>query len=349
MKTSKYFFVGFILFLFCFVIYLFNGFLLTIAIGILLAVSTANINRFFLKLTNDKNLLSATSTTLVLALFFLVPFMYAVIELAKYASNFDMKNTSIVLNYIQNFNFHLPEKFASFEPKIKEFIASININSLVKQGATYLSTIGKSSAKFIVDMGLIIAFYFFANLYGKSLMNFLKETLPVEASHIDSISHEVANTMSVVLYSTIATAVLQGFLFGVFLSFYGYDGFLMGILYAFASLVPIVGGALIFVPISIYELANGNTLNAIIIFLYSIIMIATIADNFIKPLIIRFINSKLVSSPANINELLIFFAMLAGLSTFGFWGIILGPAIVTLFIASLNSYRIMTKEFDNLK
>ena len=123
----------------------------------------------------------------------------------------------------------------------------------------------------------------------------------------------------------------------------------MGILYAFASLVPIVGGALIFVPISIYELANGNTLNAIIIFLYSIIMIATIADNFIKPLIIRFINSKLVSSPANINELLIFFAMLAGLSTFGFWGIILGPAIVTLFIASLNSYRIMTKEFDNLK
>ena len=102
MKTSKYFFVGFILFLFCFVIYLFNGFLLTIAIGILLAVSTANINRFFLKLTNDKNLLSATSTTLVLALFFLVPFMYAVIELAKYASSFDMKNTSIVLNYIQH-------------------------------------------------------------------------------------------------------------------------------------------------------------------------------------------------------------------------------------------------------
>ena len=110
-------------------------------------------------------------------------------------------------------------------------------------------------------------------------------------------------------------------------------------------MIPIVGGLIVYIPMCIYELATGDVKAAIFIFLYTAIVIGTIADNFVKPFIIKFINSKLVSSPANINELIIFFAMIAGLSTFGFWGIILGPAIVTLFIALLNAYRTLIQEF----
>lgn len=345
MKTSKYFFTAFILFVFCWVVYLFNSFLLTMSIGILLAVSTANINIKFLEFTKGRSILSATFTTITLLFLFLAPLIYAVIELVKYAATFNMENVNLVINYIQNFNFNLPSSFESFEPKIKNFIASLDFNAIIKKAASYASHIGKSSAKFIVDIGLIIVFYFFANMYGKSLMKFVKDTLPIESSHINSITSEVRNTMSVVLYSTIATAVLQGFLYGSMISFFKYDGLLMGILYAFASMIPIVGGTLVYIPMSIYEIASGNLKGGIFIFVYSVIMISTIADNFVKPLVIRFINSRLVNSPANINELIIFFAMLAGLSTFGFWGIILGPAIVTLFIALLNAYRTLTQEF----
>jgi acid membrane antigen A len=63
--------------------------------------------------------------------------------------------------------------------------------------------------------------------------------------------------------------------------------------------------------------------------------------------VIKFINSRLVENPANINEMLIFFSMLSGISTFGFWGVILGPAILTLFIAVLNLYDYLKKiEFE---
>ncbi|MSN97024.1 AI-2E family transporter [Campylobacter sp. FMV-PI01] len=338
MKTSKYFFISFILFVFGWLIYLFSPFLLTISIGILLAVSTANINIKFLKLTNNKETISAILTTLTVFLLFLIPFIYAVIQLAKYISNFDISYITQILDYIKNYDFKLPSAIEFLEPKIKDFITSIDINDTIKQCMSYASSVGKSSANFIVDLGLILVFYFFSNLYGKPLINFAKSSLPIENSLFNYIFGEVGNTMSVVLYSTILNAVLQGFLFGSMIIFFDYNGFLLGILYAFASMIPIVGGALVYVPISIYEIANHNINNSIVIFLYSIIIISTIADNFIKPFIIKFINSKLVDKPANINELIIFFSMLAGLSTFGFWGIILGPAIVTLFVATIHSY-----------
>ena len=91
-------------------------------------------------------------------------------------------------------------------------------------------------------------------------------------------------------------------------------------------------------PLCIYELSVSGWINAIIIAVYTIVVISTLADNFIKPLIIKFISHKLIGDETRINELLIFFSMMAGLSSFGFWGIVLGPAILTLFIASFRVY-----------
>ncbi|CZE47796.1 acid membrane antigen A [Campylobacter geochelonis] len=340
-KTSKYFFIGFILFVLVWVLYLFKPFLLTIAIGILMAVSTASLERRILALTNAKRVLSASLITLFICIFFLAPFLYAIISLAKYASGFDMTNVTNTLNYIKNYDFSLPESFSFLEPKIKEFIATLDIGTLISKALGYLSTIGKSSAGFIVDMGFIIVFYFFANLYGAELTTYLKKVVPMNSDELDFILTEVANTMSVVVYSTLANAVLQGMLFAILVSFFGYDMLLMGILFAIGSLIPLVGGALVYVPIALFELAHGNTQGSIIILSYSIIVISVVADTFVKPLIIKFINEKMVKTPTKINEMLIFFSMLAGISTFGFWGVILGPAIVTFFISTIKLYVLL--------
>ena len=70
-------------------------------------------------------------------------------------------------------------------------------------------------------------------------------------------------------------------------------------------------------------------------------MISIVADTFLKPIVIKFINDKLVKIPTKINELLLFFSMIAGISTFGFWGLILGPAIVTFFISTIKLYTLL--------
>jgi predicted PurR-regulated permease PerM len=89
-------------------------------------------------------------------------------------------------------------------------------------------------------------------------------------------------------------------------------------------------------PIALFEIFSGSIPNAVYISLYSIIVISIIADTFIKPMIIKYINKRVVKTPTAVNELLIFFSIIAGLATIGFWGMIIGPALVTFFISIMQ-------------
>ncbi|EHM7511247.1 AI-2E family transporter [Campylobacter jejuni] len=341
MQNGKFFLISFILVILFLLLYLFKGFLLVIIIASLMAVATSNINAKFLNLTKGHKFLASILTTACMVLLFFAPFVYAMIELAKALKNFDINLVTQTLDYVKNYQFTLPESFNFLEPKIKEFLASIDLNSISKQILSYASSFTKSGAKFLIDMVLICVFYFFANLYGTELVIYLKSIIPIDKKELDDVLSEVGNVMAVVLYSMVIVAIFQGALFGLITIFYGYDGILMGVIFAVSSLIPAIGGALIYVPVSLYEFASNNLNSALVIFIYSIIAISFIADTLIKPLIIKWINKKLVKTPTKINELLIFLAMIAGISTFGFWGIILGPAILTFFVSTLRMYVIL--------
>ncbi|EAH9539234.1 AI-2E family transporter [Campylobacter jejuni] len=341
MQNGKFFLISFILVILFLLLYLFKGFLLVIIIASLMAVATSNINAKFLNLTKGHKFLASILTTACMVLLFFAPFVYAMIELAKALKNFDINLVTQTLDYVKNYQFTLPESFNFLEPKIKEFLASVDLNSISKQILSYASSFTKSGAKFLIDMVLICVFYFFANLYGTELVIYLKSIIPIDKKELDDVLSEVGNVMAVVLYSMVIVAIFQGALFGLITIFYGYDGILMGVIFAVSSLIPAIGGALIYVPVSLYEFASNNLNSALVIFIYSIIVISFIADTLIKPLIIKWINKKLVKTPTKINELLIFLAMIAGISTFGFWGIILGPAILTFFVSTLRMYVIL--------
>ncbi|AXL45830.1 AI-2E family transporter [Campylobacter jejuni] len=341
MQNGKFFLISFILVILFLLLYLFKGFLLVIIIASLMAVATSNINAKFLNLTKGHKFLASILTTACMVLLFFAPFVYAMIELAKALKNFDINLVTQTLDYVKNYQFTLPESFNFLEPKIKEFLASVDLNSISKQILSYASSFTKSGAKFLIDMVLICVFYFFANLYGTELVIYLKSIIPIDKKELDDVLSEVGNVMAVVLYSMVIVAIFQGALFGLITIFYGYDGILMGVIFAVSSLIPAIGGALIYVPVSLYEFASNNLNSALVIFIYSVIVISFIADTLIKPLIIKWINKKLVKTPTKINELLIFLAMIAGISTFGFWGIILGPAILTFFVSTLRMYVIL--------
>ena len=150
--------------------------------------------------------------------------------------------------------------------------------------------------------------------------------------------HEVSSTMEVVFYSIIVTAIFEGVLFGVMASYFGFNGLLFGVIYGFASLIPIIGGAVVWLPLSLYAWTNIDVQSAIFIASYSIIVISIVADTFIKPIIIKVIKEDLLKSTIEINEIVIFFSILAGMSTYGFWGMILGPAITSFLIAITKVY-----------
>ncbi|MBK1963625.1 AI-2E family transporter [Campylobacter novaezeelandiae] len=341
MKNGKIFLICFILVVLTLLLYLFKNFLLVMIIAILMAVATSNLHLRFLNLTKGRKFLATCMTTACIVVLFFAPFVYAMIEFARVLKNFDINTITHTLDYIKNYEFSLPESLNFLEPKIKEFLANIDLNTLSKQSLSYASNFTKSGAKFLIDMVLICVFYFFANLYGTELVIYIKSIVPIEKKELEDVLSEVSNVMAVVLYSMVIVAIFQGALFAIITAVFGYNGFLMGAIFSISSLIPAIGGALIYIPISLYEFAMSNQKAAFWIFGYSVLVISFFADTLIKPLIIKWINEKLVKTPTNINEFLIFLAMIAGISSFGFWGIILGPAILTFFISTIRLYVIL--------
>lgn len=311
------------------------------AIASLMAVATSNLNARSLRKLKGNKVLAASATTLVIFLLFFIPFIYTMIVLGKSLSGFDINQLKSSIAYLKTIQVDLPKGLDFLAPKLHEILSGLDLNQITKGAFGYISNFTKFGTKFIMDILLICVFYFFANLYGSKLLAYLKKITPIADVELAGILSEVSNVMAVVFYSVIIVAFFEGCLFGIIVHIFGLNGLLFGVLFAFSSLIPAVGGALVYIPVSAYIFLKNGMQDALIVFAYSIIIISVIADTFIKPLIIKWINHKLVSVPTEVNELLIFFAMIAGISSFGFWGIILGPAIVTFFISMLKLYALL--------
>lgn len=340
-----YFLISIALVLLFFLVELFNPFLKAIIVSILLTIST---NTLTLKIErNIKNRIFATTImTLGMTALFFIPILYCIFSFATFFNQVDQALLITNLNEIKNTAHLMIMEFPFLNDFFKNIVSQIDIGKSVQQIVSISTFLGKNSAKFMIDMILILLFFFFFTLYSTQIAKFLKDLLPIKNEDSTILFNESSSVMSVVFYSILVTAIFEGFLFGVFLKFFDYDGLLFGVLYGFASLIPVIGGVIMWLPISIYELTTGSFSNALIIAIYSIVVISIIADTFVKPLIINYINKKVIKNPTKINSLLIFFAIVAGLSTFGFWGMIIGPALLSLFISIMY---LLKKYSDDLK
>lgn len=326
---------------------LYAPFLLVITIAALLAISTSDVQCYFEKLFKHK-LLATLGSSFLLAILFFAPLGYFLTTLTIKLNSLDPEVFTNLEIYIKNIIANPPEYLAFVKPYIADSMKDININSLTSNALFITGKIGAFSAGFLKNAFLVIIFYFFAQYNGTHIVDFLKRVVQMSVDDSTLLSNELSSVMSVVFYSIIVNAMFQGVLFGVAISLMGYNGLLFGIMYGFASLIPVVGGALMWLPFMTYEFSTGNSSNAIFIALYSIIIISIIADTFMKPLVIKEINKRLLKEDdARMNELVIFFAIIAGLSTFGFWGMILGPAITAFFLTILKLFEARSKECKN--
>ncbi len=331
---------------------LYQSFLLDIVIAGLLSIATSATN-YKLTLRFHSSMLASLFLTILLAAFVLIPMVYFVFKIAEILQSVDMaffeRLRNLFVSNIQTLDI-LP---LQYKDMIIGYLHSVKYEDYIGRAFEMLRDVGQGSLRFVSNMFLILVFYFFANLYGKQILLFFKRVLPLKGEDSQMIFDEMGQVMSVVLYSTLFNAIFQGALFSLITWRLGYDPFFMGIAYSFASLIPVIGGAIMWAPIAIYEFSIGNTANAIIVALYTIIVISIVADTFIKPIIIDFISKHLVRTQTKPNSLLIFFAILAGISTYGFWGIILGPAVTALFISLLKIYDTLKRnkqsDFDGLK
>jgi predicted PurR-regulated permease PerM len=308
-------------------------FLLSIVVALLLTMATGNIHQKIASQTNS-DLFSAILLSLLLFLILFVPIMYiatvGVQALASIDADIITQTTTKLII--------LSEGIPILEDWAKEYLNNETILENIKASTQTITTAGSYGVGFIKNVFFVIVFYFILNYYADRLFELLKSFLPMTDAEGSKILKEISSTMEVVFYSIIITAIFEGVLFGVMISYFGFNGLLLGAMYGFASLIPFIGGVIMWVPVSLYAWNTIGANSAIFIAVYSVIVIAIVADTFIKPIIIKYVKDKVLQSTTRINEFLIFFSIVAGMSSYGFWGMILGPAITSFLIAISKVY-----------
>lgn len=139
-------------------------------------------------------------------------------------------------------------------------------------------------------------------------------------------SSVVSNSIGIVILGLIQgiTAIIGYFIFGAS------EPIFWGLITGAASVVPFVGTMLVWTPISILMMANGNVSEGIGLALYGLFIIGG-SDN-----VFRFILQKKLAST---HPLITVLGVIGGLSLMGFWGLIYGPLMITLFIILGRIYK----------
>jgi len=311
----------------------YQPFLLSITVAILLTMATFNLSKKLVALTNSAKISSAISTVLLSLLLF-APIVYLGTVGVGYLSQLDNTGIKDTINTVKVF----VEQVPFLKELSQQYLSDAKITGYIQDSTHYITVAGGAGLGFMKNMFFVVVFYFFINFYGDKFFDMVLKLLPVSATKGTRMMQEVSATMEVVFYSIIVTAIFEGFLFGIIMSYFGFNGLLFGVIYGFASLIPIIGGIIVWAPVSLYAWTKVDSQTAIIIASYSIVMISIIADTFIKPMIIKVIKEDLLKSTIQINSIVIFFSILAGMSTHGFWGMILGPAITSFLIAITKVY-----------
>ncbi|KPA09047.1 permease [Candidatus Magnetomorum sp. HK-1] len=203
---------------------------------------------------------------------------------------------------------------------------------LLNQGTFILGNLTAIVGKFFL---MIFTFFFIVRDYDE-IVDQMFHLIPLSTSQENRLINRVREVSRSVIMGTIVTAVAQGTAGGITFWIAGLPGLFWGSIMAFASLVPMFGTALIWVPAAFYLLLSGHWGSALFVTLSCVIFVGMI-DNFVRPLFMQ--------GSSDMSTLLIFFSILGGMQFFGLIGLLYGPLIFGLTLVLLYIYSIEFEAF----
>lgn len=236
-------------------------------------------------------------------------------------------------------------KFNVFLHKIQEFIFSkTKIDVLSKNNMAKLqNTVSQYSTSLLSGtfntLSIIISMFFMLYFMLQSPRQFerlVSSAVPLKRANITLIGQKFRKLVVANAVGLPVVALGQGIVALVgYLIFGAPSPVLLFALTAITSMIPIVGGALVFVPVSIFMIAEGNMTGGIGLLLYCMIVVG-LTDN-----VLRF---TLLKKLEDIHPLNTVFGIIMGMNLFGFMGLIFGPILVSMTVLLLQVYR---DEFSN--
>lgn len=202
-----------------------------------------------------------------------------------------------------------------------------------------------STTSFITFLGLSSFALFFFYRDGHHIAKHLKVLSPLENYYDTMIMNRFASLSTVLLLSILSIALMQGVSFVILAWIIGFPAIFIGMAIAITSFIPIVGAALVWVPMAIYLGVDGHWATAGLVVFWGAVINGFLIDNLARPLLIQKISTAL-SSGTGTNDLAVanhtlitVLATFAGLIHFGMIGLFFGPVIAAMAITIFDVYE----------
>lgn len=184
---------------------------------------------------------------------------------------------------------------------------------------------------FSVNVVVLLFVLYFMLIGGRRMEIYCRDLLPFSNSVARSVMREIRRIVRSNAIIIPLLAVLQGGVaYAGYLLFRVPEPLFCGVLTGLATVIPVVGTALIWVPMAAYLGIDGQWGLAIGLLLYGVLVVTQV-DN-----VMRMVLQKKMDDA---HPLVTIFGVVIGLSLFGFMGVIFGPLMLSMFIFCVRIFK----------
>ncbi len=218
-----------------------------------------------------------------------------------------------------------------------EISASVtnSINSLLSKAiSSFLSGFSGIILKvpeILLNLFLVIFIFFFSLRDGGKAIEYFKSIFPLSKEIQNKFYEKFKNVTNSILLGNIVVGLVQGLSLGLILIILGIpNSLILTVVAMVLAIIPVLGAWLVWIPITIILFVTDEPTKAIILLIYSLIVVSWI-DDFVRPFF--------VSKRVKINTAIVLIGMLGGMYAFGILGLILGPLILSYVLLVIELYK----------
>jgi predicted PurR-regulated permease PerM len=195
-----------------------------------------------------------------------------------------------------------------------------------------LSETTRLTVSFVFHFFILLYTMFFFLVDGPGMLVTISGYLPLRGSDTERVKERFVSITRATVKGTIVIGIIQGGLSGIAFWLVGIpDALFWTVIMIVLSILPLVGGALVWVPASLILAATGHVWQALLLAAFCALIVGSV-DNVLRP--------RLVGQDTKMHDLVILFSTLGGIMVFGPLGFILGPILAGVFVTTWQLFGV---------
>jgi predicted PurR-regulated permease PerM len=200
---------------------------------------------------------------------------------------------------------------------------------------------GLAGGTFEIFVAISIMYFllYYMLLNQKKLTLSMETYIPIDVENLKLIASESAKKVKANAIGIPLVALFQGIISLIGYWIFGVpEAMFWFVITTIGSMIPFIGTALGFIPVTLLLYYQGETASAIGVLTYGLVVVGS-SDNIVRLLVLK--------KMANEHPLITLIGVIIGVPLFGFIGLIFGPLLLSLFLLIVMIYKKEYGEFES--